>query len=300
MQLTQASLKQVNRSAHPNPLLTLLIPTWNNLAYLKLCIQSIRNHSKESMQIIVHVNEGKDGTLEWIEQQLDIDYTYSDINIGVCYPLNYARSLIKGEYVVFLNDDMYALPGWDTALMKEVRSIGHKWFFLSATMIEPTDTGNASVIVANYGTSPDEFKEQELLKEYAALKKPDWMGSTWPPNIVHRDVWDLAGGYSIEYSPGMYSDPDFSMKLWTMGIRLFKGVSLSRVYHFGGKSTGRIVRNKGHYTFIGKWGFTSSWFTKKVLHRGSPFTGTASMPELGLGQKLKLTLKRLGAAMKSR
>jgi hypothetical protein len=81
---------------------------------------------------------------------------------------------------------------------------------------------------------------------------------------------------------------------------MFKGVSLSRVYHFGGKSTGRIVRNKGHYTFIGKWGFTSSWFTKKVLQRGSPFTGTASMPEPGLGQKLKLTIKRLGAAMKSR
>ena len=32
------------------------------------------------------------------------------------------------------------------------------------------------------------------------------MGATIPPNIVHRDIWDLVGGYSIEYSPGMYSD----------------------------------------------------------------------------------------------
>ena len=42
----------------------------------------------------------------------------------------------------------------------------------------------------------------------------DWMGATIPPNIVHRDIWDLVGGYSIEYSPGMYSDPDFTAKLY--------------------------------------------------------------------------------------
>lgn len=45
----------------------------------------------------------------------------------------------------------------------------------------------------------------------------DWMGATIPPNIVHRDIWDLVGGYSIEYSPGMYSDPDFTAKLYMCG-----------------------------------------------------------------------------------
>jgi glycosyltransferase involved in cell wall biosynthesis len=296
MQIVHTRLKQVKRSRLQAPAFTLLIPTWNNLPYLQLCISSIRRHSVQPHQIIVHVNEGRDGTLEWIESQPDIDYTYSDTNIGVCYALNYSRSLIEGTYVVFMNDDMYVCPGWDTALLEEIGRIGHPWFFLSSTMIEPRFTGNPSVILGDYGTSPADFREKDLLEAFSQLEKQDWMGSTWPPNVVHRDVWDLAGGYGVEFSPGMYSDPDFSMKLWEMGIRLFKGVGRSRVYHFGGKSTERVVQNKGYFTFLGKWGFAPSWLTQKMLNRGAPFTGPAPEKQPTAGQKAKMSWKRITAA----
>jgi glycosyltransferase involved in cell wall biosynthesis len=298
MQLTHTDLRQVKKTNTPDPLFTLLIPSWNNLSYLQLCIRSIREHSRLSLQIIVHVNEGTDGTLQWIDDQPDIDYTFSQANIGVCYALNYGRALIKGEYVVFMNDDMYVCPGWDVDLMEEIRRIGHPWFFLSATMIEPEFTGNASVIVKNFGTSPANFDEKSLLKEYLSLEKRDWMGATWPPNVVHRTVWDLVGGYSIEYSPGMYSDPDFSMKLWQMGVRYFKGVGSSRVYHFGGTSTKKVRHNKGEATFIGKWGFAASWLTQKILKRGLPFSGEVQGISPHIGQKAKMAWKRISAAFK--
>lgn len=48
---------------------SILIPTWNNLPYLQLCIESIRRHSAFEHEIIVHVNEGTDGTLEWVRAQ---------------------------------------------------------------------------------------------------------------------------------------------------------------------------------------------------------------------------------------
>ena len=115
------------------------------------------------------------------------------------------------------------------------------------------------------------FEEERLLREYKTLKHGDWQGSTWPPNIVHRDLWDLVGGYSVEYSPGMYSDPDFSAKLFHAGVRLFKGVDKSRVYHFEARSTHRIVKNDGSLQFLRKWGITSSSFMNDVLHRGEPF-----------------------------
>ena len=60
----------------------------------------------------------------------------------------------------------------------------------------------------------------------------DWMGATIPPNIVHRDIWDLVGGYSIEYSPGMYSDPDFTAKLYMCGVRFMKGLQASRTVSY--------------------------------------------------------------------
>ena len=83
---------------------SILIPTWNNIEYLKLCINSIRTNSHFEHQIIVHVNEGNDGTIEWLDEQTDVDYTYSKENIGICYALNIARSLLVTDYLVYMND----------------------------------------------------------------------------------------------------------------------------------------------------------------------------------------------------
>jgi glycosyltransferase involved in cell wall biosynthesis len=285
-------IQKKRRSLTGNAVFTILIPSWNNLAYLKLCIESIRKNSRLEHQVIVHVNEGKDGTLSWVESQPDIDYTFSEKNIGVCYALNIGRGLLATDYVVYMNDDMYACPGWDLELFNEIKQIGHNYFFLSATAIEPAASSNC-VITGDYGTEPGSFREERLLQEYAALPMHDWQGATWPPNVVHKDIWDLAGGYSMEFSPGMYSDPDFSMKLWGIGVRLFKGVSKSRVYHFGSKSTGRVVKNKGYYTFIAKWGMTSSTLTKYYLRRGEPFDGVLGTPAITAALKWKNLFKRI-------
>jgi glycosyltransferase involved in cell wall biosynthesis len=266
-------------------LFSIVIPSWNNLPYLQNCIQSIRNHSQVPHQIIVHINEGTDGTLDWIRQQKDIDYTYSETNIGVCYALNKARVLVHNKYLLYLNDDMYLCPGWDTALMNEIVQIGHDYFFLSSTVIEPVASSNC-VIEKNYGTEIETFNEAQLLKEFSAHDKFDWHGATWPPNILPVQLWDYVGGYSTEFSPGMYSDPDFSMKLWNAGVRYFKGVSASRAYHFGSKSVKRIQKNKGYYQFINKWGFASSVLTKQMLHRGEKFNGP--LPEYSMNATMQL------------
>ncbi len=281
------------RSPAADAVFSIIIPSWNNLSYLQLCVESIRKNSRLPHQIIVHINEGRDGTKEWVEAQQDIDYTYSKKNIGVCYALNLTRELVSTEYMLYMNDDMYVCPGWDDELYREIKSIGHPYFFLSATPIEHFPVSSCS-IRGLYGTDVASFRKEDLLKEYASLPMPDWQGSTWPPNVVHRDVWDLAGGYSVEFSPGMYSDPDFSMKLWLMGIRLFKGVSKSRVYHFGNKSTVRVEKkNRGYYMFIAKWGMTSSTFTRNFLRRGEVFDGALGEPHIGQGLQLKNLFKRI-------
>jgi GT2 family glycosyltransferase len=281
-----------------SPIFSIFIPTWNNVSYLKLCIESVRKHSRFKHQIIVHINEGSDGTFEWVKSQTDISYTHSEKNIGVCYALNQCRTLATADYFLYLNDDMYTCPDWDAHLLKEIKSIGHDAFFLSATAIEPVATGNNCVIVQNFGSDPSSFEDAIFLQHYNDVPGTDWLGSTWPPNVVHRRTWDLIGGYSIEYSPGLYSDPDFSMKLWKAGIRLFKGITSSRVYHFGGKSTSRMTRNAGYYTFISKWGMSSRTFTKKFLRSGEPFDGPLSEPALSFFVKLKNWFKRLQAVMK--
>src|SRR6266498_1538428 len=203
--MISSSIQKTKRINNFPQKFSILIPTWNNLPYLKLCIESIRKNSHFNNQLIIHVNEGIDGTLEWLQSQRDISYTYSQENIGICYALNIARGLIDTEYILYMNDDMYACPNWDFELWKEIEEIGHNNFFLSSTTIEPRHSHNA-VIKADYGTDLTTFNEAKLLDEFRTLSFHDWQGATWPPNVVHKDIWDLVGGYSIEFSPGMFSD----------------------------------------------------------------------------------------------
>ena len=270
----------MNLSPQPIPplsLFSIIIPSWNNLALLKLCVESVRANSAFAHQIIIHVNDGTDGTLAWVRSQ-GIAHTYSALNTGICLTVNQAAGLAEHDLILYLNDDMYCCPQWDTRLLEKVQQIGHDAFVLSGTMIEPVESGNPCVSVYDFGRDAASFREREALDNYQTLVKADWYGSTWPPTLVHRRWWQAVGGYSTEFSPGMSSDNDFSMKMWAAGCRVFLGVGDSLVYHFMCKSTGRIVKNNGRKQFMRKWGMTSSLFDRYYLRRGQTALQTA-LPE---------------------
>lgn len=288
-------IKLYPKQHHEECLFSIVIPTWNNLAILKTCINSIRKNSKYTHQIIVHVNDGSEGSLDWIKSQ-NIDYSWSKQNTGICLPMNACRTMVQTQYIVYLNDDMYVCPDWDTALYDEIKTLNTNAFYLSATLIEPRFTGNNAVIAPqDYGQSPDTFQESKLLAEYAQFEHNDWNGASWPPSIMHISMWDLIGGFSTEFSPGMYSDPDISMKLYQAGVRIFKGVGKSRVYHFMSKSTGKVKRNNGRKQFLFKWGISSRMFYDKVLHIGKPYFQLAEKPDEALLNSLrkKSAIKKL-------
>lgn len=282
------------QAAPKDALFSILIPSWNNLAYLKLCVRSIREHSRYPHQIILHLNEGSDGSREWAEAE-GLAYSWSEANTGVCHALNAASSLAQTDHICFFNDDMYALPDWDHHLREEIEQIDHRRWFLSATMIEPEDTGNACVLAPHdFGRTVESFQEANLLASYKTWPKADWSGSTWPPNVLPRQLWEEVGGYSLEFSPGMSSDPDFSMKLWQAGVRYFKGLGQSRVYHFQAKSTGKVKKNNGNRQFLHKWKVTQSTLFRYYLRRGADWNG----PQPEGGPAIPLLLSKLRSRLK--
>ena len=259
---------------------SIVIPTWNNLEYLKLCVRSIRENSAFRHQILLHVNDGSDGTAEWAKAE-GLAFTRTPQNAGVCFACNAARALVRTPYIVYMNDDMFVLPGWDAALKEEIDLAGDAPFFISATMIEPFPTRSKPVIGGkDFGTTPQSFDEARLKREFASFPKDDWCGATRPPNVMPTWLWDLVGGYSVEFSPGLYSDPDLSAKLYTAGVRYFKGVARSRVYHFVSKSVGRIGPNRGRAQFLEKWGMAPSTFYRFFLRKGEPWEGALRTPDL--------------------
>lgn len=284
-----------NINSNEKPVFSILIPSWNNLDYLKCCIQSVAKNSRYTHQVIIHVNEGKDGTLEWVKEQ-GFDYTYSKENVGVCYGFNSPSTLAKTDYILLSDDDYYFAPDWDYHLLEEIKKVDHIFFSICGTMIEHSPTQYSSMIAPHsFGKTVKEFDEERFLKEYNSFPFADWNGTNWYPMVLHKTIWNLIGGLSTEFSPGMGSDPDMMMKLWHCGVRYFKGVSNSRVYHFTSRSTARVKKNDGNKQFLLKWGLSKSTFFDMYLRLGQPFTGYTPEPDKNRfrSKLLRDQLKRL-------
>jgi len=253
---------------------SVIIPTFNNLEYLKLCIKSLLKNSKFKHELIFHVNEGKDGSLNYLKDQ-NYKYSYSASNAGVCVAFNEAVKLATKKYVVLGHDDMYFCPNWDTVFIEEIKKHHEdKDFFISGTMVQPF----ASYLEFDCGKSYQDFDEVKLLNGINSIPFDDFQGTHWQPSLIPKKTWIKAGGFSEEFSPGLGSDPDFNMKLWNMGVRLFKGLGKSRVYHFSSVSLRKKAWNNGAKIFLLKWGITIKFFKKYYLRSDTKFDGELKDP----------------------
>ena len=263
-------------------MITILIPTYNNLDYLKLCIKSIKNNSSNKYKIILHINEGTDGTLDYANEN-NLEYTFSKTNIGLCASINNSCKLVKTKYILYAHDDMYFCPEWDIHLINEINKIGHDKFYLSAVLI-----GYLEHIRFNCGDTINEFNEDKLLKNYKKKNFYDYQGSHYAPHLVSKRIWDKVGGFSEEFYPGVASDPDFNMKLWKEGVRIFKGINNFKVYHFVSTVIKRInvptknepnIKSKAHKIFLLKWGVSINFFKKFYLNTNSEYLGPLKDPK---------------------
>ena len=128
-----------------------------------------------------------------------------------------------------------------------------------------------------------DFDEKKFHNFCLQDQTPDLQSSHWAPHLIHKELWDKIGGFSEEFNPGDGSDPDFCMKLWLNDVRIFKGVSKFKVYHFNSITTrnSKIVLNNGTKTFLSKYGFNPKFFRKHYL-RGNifiiPYIGILTNP----------------------
>jgi glycosyltransferase involved in cell wall biosynthesis len=274
---------------------SIIIPTFNNLPYLKICIASIKKNSKFEHEIITHINDGSDGTEKYLISE-KIKYTITNYNAGICVGVNLAANEATTSYILYAHDDFYFCPGWDEVLLSEVKKISHNNFYLSGTMM------NNGPLKFDCGNKLENFDEKKLLKNYKNINHYDFQGSTWAPHLIHKETWDKVGGFSEEFFPGTGSDPDLNMKLWNKGVRIFKGINDFKVYHFGSIVTRKYKNHptirtesgsKGSKIFLIKWGISIKFFKKFFLKSDTKFDGPLDGPKKSLKFYVQLFLCKL-------
>ena len=274
---------------------SIIIPTFNNIRYLKKCIESIKKNSKFNHEIIPHINEGTDGTEEYLLKE-NIKYTKTNYNSGICEGMNMAAKKSTTNYILYAHDDFYFCPNWDVFLKREIDNIGHNNFYLSGTMM------HNGQIPFNCGDDIDCFNEKKFLDNYENHNHYDFQGSTWAPSLVHRDLWNKVGGLSEEYFPGSGSDPDFNIKLWNIGVRIFKGINKFKVYHFGSivlrKKLNKVKKknkygSSGSKLFLLKWGISIKFFKKHYLKSNDKYDGPLLEPIINKNYLLELLICKI-------
>ena len=248
---------------------SIIIPTFNNLNFLKLCLSSLKKNSSLNNEIIIHSNSNEDGTLDFIKEN-NFKYTHTNSNIGLCSAVNLAAKKVTTNYILYAHDDMYFLPEWDLALKQEVKNIGHNFFYIHAAEIGI----NGAHIKFDCGSNYENFDEKKLLNNYKNFYLEDYNANHLSPHLIHRDLWNKVLGFSEEFNPGDGSDPDLVLKLWNEGVRYFKCLGNFKVYHFGSVTTRKkksLKLNKGTNIFIKKWSLSPLIIRKYYLETGKKF-----------------------------
>ena len=259
--------------------LSIIVPTYNNIKYLKFFLSSVKKNSYYHHDLVVHINDGSDGTLNYILNN-KIKYTHSNKNIGLCSSMNKAFSLTTSDYILYAHDDMYFCKDWDKYLINEIKKQKNNLYYLSGINVS-TKFG---LINYDCGDNIESFNEDRFLKFCINDTTPDIQSSHWAPHLIHRELWNKIGGFSEEFNPGDGSDPDLCMKLWLNNVRIFKAISKFKVYHFNSLTSrkGKVKLNNGTKIFLLKYGINPRFFRKYFLRGNNsviPFIENLSEPK---------------------
>ena len=253
------------RNCRP-PKVDIVIPTWNNLAYLKLCIESIRLATDWPHNIIVVASGNEDGSFEWIRTQPDLIHHCSETRLHFSAANNVGLKIGKEPYVCLLNDDTIVGKGWLHGLMHEAQKPGVG----AVGPFSNCDQGwlhRENLVVGGRTLRPGMTREdvqgiESQLRDYSRKKEVHtrkWVA--FYCTLIPRAAIDKVGGLDEGFKSGD-EDLDYCKRLRDAGYRILQTYD-SWVFHFGGKTRKRAEDanhalhheedRKNHAYFYEKW-----------------------------------------------
>ena len=263
-------------------LVSIIIPTKDNVDVLKRCIDSIIQKTNYSnYEIVIVNNKSNDNkTYDYFEEietrnnvrilEYNEDFNFSAIN-------NFAVQNSNGEVLVFLNDDTEIIvEGWLTAMLEHVQrsEVG----VVGCKLLYPNNTiQHAGVILGITGT-PGE----KAVAGHSHKHLPNTIhGYVGRVNVVHnlsavtaacmmlrKDVFEEVGGFDENLSVA-FNDVDLCLKIREKGY-LIVYTPYAKLYHHESFSRGYEDTPEKQERFLGeieyireKWG--------KVIDDGDPY-----------------------------
>ncbi len=244
---------------HERPVASVVIPVHNKFEVTYLCLCSLLFAYNDTPFEVILVDDGSsDETREVARFVKGIRVLCHEHTRGFVDSCNDGASLAKGDFVVFLNNDVEVTARWLDELVLAHHSfdniglLGSKLVYPDGRLQEAGGIIWASGNPWNVGRGGNAHDPR-----YNYLRQVDYVSGA--AMMLPREVWTRVGGFSSEFAPGYFEDTDLAMKVREAG-HLVVYVPTSTVIHFEGLSAGTDTTSgmKRHQevnrpTFRKKW-----------------------------------------------
>jgi len=216
--------------------ISLIIPSRNNLKYLKWSYESIRKHQgNHTVQVCVADDASNDGTREWLENQAtldsDLSYIVNESGQRLGHTILYDRlvnEVAKYDLCMIYHADMFLCPGaldviekhmyapYPTPLIdantgQQMRNVPITKTIVSLTRIEPPlHPPGPEKIIQNFGVEPEDFEEDKFLEWYRELnstyQRPSITEGIFAPWAFWKSEFQEIGGHDSFFAPQSKED----------------------------------------------------------------------------------------------
>jgi glycosyltransferase involved in cell wall biosynthesis len=251
-------------------MISIVIPSHNNLRHLKNAYASVRKHAPE-IELVLIDDASTDGTYEWLEEQTKEDgkliILKADKREGhtVLYDLGIFHS--TKEIVGIMHADMIMGPNYVENIIKHIKP----GTVICGTRIEPPlHPEGREKIIQNFGLDFNDLNisafESFCLEKQLEFKDQTSKGMFAPWMIYKKDFVSM-GGHDAVFAPFPYEDSDIFQRWIIAGYELIQSRD-AFVYHLtcrGHRWTGEIQKDDDYFkkashnaarNYLRKWG---SW-----------------------------------------
>lgn len=213
------------------PLASIIIPAFNNLTFTLECLAALKaGGDLETCEVIVIDDASSDTTSQVLAKVAGLTLITNPENLGFIRTCNRAAQAARGEYVIFLNNDVQVRPGWLPALLapfgeeKDVGATAPKMLFPDGRLQE------AGARIAIDGTAEMiGLFEDPSMPRWNVRREVDYASGACL--AVRRDVFTELGGFDIAFAPAYSEDADLCFRLRARGLRVIYEPTSEIVHH---------------------------------------------------------------------
>ncbi len=236
---------------------SIVIPLYNQLAYTRICLESLRPTVSADTEIILIDNSSSDGTSEYLSTLSGVSIIRNQENLGFAGACNQGVRTAVGEWIIVMNNDVILTIGWLDGLLEAAARWGLQ--MLSPAIREGVD---------NYDV---ESYARELTGRMSTVVRRGRVNGIC--FMSHRRVFDTIGVFDENFRIGQYEDKDLFLRAGLAGFKLGT-VGSSFMHHFGSVTQNSIkadrvvkpyaLENKAY--FNRKWKLP--WWKRALIRNG--------------------------------